>query len=190
MASKAGGGRQFRIVGQGDDGDEPTGSTTEPRPPLTLADLRLMSTAELDRRYRAAETPVGVKDLDGPLAGALLTFSGPLSEGLARAATHRIAGSDRFPWAGKTFQSWAEDRGSGVNRVRLFGERLWFHFETRIEPSVVDGAPCVVLDYAHADNPWVVRQIRDELREVGPGLFLGPATIRGLVVLYFAVHSS
>jgi hypothetical protein len=38
--------------------------------------------------------------------------------------------------------------------------------------------PCIVLDYEQPENPWPVRQIHDELREVAPGLFLGPAMWR------------
>jgi hypothetical protein len=141
------------------------------------------------RRFSDAEAPTAVDGLNGPTNGTLLSLAGPLSEGTARVMINRLATWDRFPWAGKSFQSWAEDRGSGINRVQLLGERLWFHFETRIDRSVVDGRPCIVLDYDHAENPWPVRQVRDELREVAPGLWLGPATVRGHVALYFTLQT-
>ena len=32
-----------------------------------------------------------------------------------------------------------------------------------------------MLDYEQPGNPWFIRQIHDELREVAPGLFVGPA---------------
>ncbi len=38
-------------------------------------------------------------------------------------------------------------------------------------PSWFDGGPCIVLDYSKTS--WVARMIRDEIREIGPGLFLG-----------------
>jgi len=189
MASKAGIEGGFRIVGQGDDEGDPTSDSADPRPSITLDDLRRMSTRDLGRLYRDAEPPTELKGLDGSLTGALLTLTGPLSRGLPRAITNRIASSHRFPWAGKTFQSWAEDRGSGVNRVNLLGERLWCHFETRIEPSVHDREPCIVLDYGHADNPWLIRQVRDEMRQVATGLWFGPGNVGGLLVLYFAVQA-
>jgi hypothetical protein len=38
-------------------------------------------------------------------------------------------------------------------------------------PSWHDGRPCIVLDYSRTS--WVAGTIRDEIREIGPGLFLG-----------------
>ena len=185
MSSKADMKKRFRIVGQAEDG-----APQEPyQPPLSLEALQRMSASAIRDAYERAPLPDSVKALDGPLDGALVTLAGPLSEGAARRLTRRISGSARFPWQGKTFQSWAEDRGSGINRLRLLGERLWCHFETRIDRSSIDGKAAVILDYDHADNPWPVRQVRDELREVAPGLWLGPATFRGVVLLYFAVTS-
>jgi len=47
------------------------------------------------------------------------------------------------------------------------------------------------LDYDNADNPRPVRAIRDELRQVGPGLYLGLAYVmwrkRPRLVLYFGL---
>ncbi len=187
MASGAGFRGRFRVVGQGDE--DVIDDSSRQSPPATLSDLQRMSFAELTRRYRQAERPEGLTDLDGPMAGRLLTLAGPLSRGLARSVTNRVASSDRFPWLGKAFQSWAEDRGSGINRLRLGGERVLFHFETRIDASGVDGEPCVVLDYDHGENPWPIRQIRDELRQVAPDLWFGPGAVRGHIVLFFAVQA-
>ena len=85
-----------------------------------------------------------------------------------------LAGAGAFPWGGKSFAG-DGDRGAGVNRVHLFGRHQLFPFVTRICPSVVDGAPCVVLDYDLPDNPGVIRSIHDEIREIDRGLYLGPA---------------
>ncbi len=148
-----------------------------------------MSATELTRLYRSAERPSTVCELDGQMRGTLLTLAGPLSLGVARSITNRVASWHRFPWTGKTFKSWADERGSGINRVRVLGDRLWFHFETRVEASRIDGAPCVVLDYGGAQNSWPIRQVRDELRQLGPGLWFGPATVRGHVALFFAVQA-
>ena len=38
-------------------------------------------------------------------------------------------------------------------------------------PSWFDQKECIVLDYAHTS--FVARKIRDEIREVAPGVFLG-----------------
>ena len=49
------------------------------------------------------------------------------------------------------------------------------------------------LDYDLADNPWAIRQIHDEVREVSPGLFLGPAMWKTegapAFVLWFALDT-
>ena len=39
-------------------------------------------------------------------------------------------------------------------------------------PSWYDGGPCIVLDYSKTS--WVARIIRDEIREIEPGVFVGP----------------
>ena len=66
-----------------------------------------------------------------------------------------------------------------------------FPFDTSVGPSAIDGAPCIVLDYDKPNNPFFIRAIRDELREVAPGLFLGPAMVRlgasAKLALYFAI---
>ena len=159
-------------------------------PTPTLDDIGAHNARALRAMFERAERPEEVSVLNGALSGRLITFTGPLGDGAAHALTQRLAGSRRFPWQGKTFQSWSPARGSGVNRVHLLKERFWFRFETRIAPSTLDGDPCVRLDYDHADNPWPIRQVADELREIAPGLWLGPATFRGVVLLFFALTSA
>ena len=39
------------------------------------------------------------------------------------------------------------------------------------QDSWYDGAPCIVLDYSKTS--FVARRIRDEIREIAPGVFLG-----------------
>ena len=105
-----------------------------------------------------------------------------------------------FPWRGKSFWSGSRDaRGDGINRV--FGRegsggtpasaRRWFRFETFIGPSRADGGVAFQLDYDNSDNPFFIRAIKDEVRQVAPGLFLGQAYLMLLgkprLVLYFAL---
>ena len=156
-------------------------------PTLTVDALTRMDPDDLLRCYRAAPRPQDAPGLQGALDGHMLGLSGALGRGLTARLVTKIASMKHFPWSGKTFHAGAEGPGGGVNRVNLLGERTWFHFETRIDASVIDGEPCVVLDYDQADNPWPVRQVRDELRAVAPGLWAGPALVRGHVALFFAV---
>jgi len=55
-------------------------------------------------------------------------------------------------------------------------------------PSWYDQAPCIVLDYSR--RSFVARKIRDEIREVSPGLFLGLVFWRRWHVLDFALDFS
>lgn len=158
--------------------------------PTSLDELTRLDLAALEERYRRGSLP-RLADLDGTPRGRMLAVSG-LGRGLLGRAVRRFAASERaFPWAGKSFASEGDEAGRGINRVRLFGRREWYPFTTRIEPSVLDGEPCVLLDYDLPQNPWFIRRIRDELREVGPGLFLGPALLRARgehrLALFFAI---
>jgi len=124
----------------------------------------------------------------------MLTVRG-LDQGATFRAIKAFAAARAFPWAGKSFEATSDDAGSGINRIRLGGGKRWFPFQTRVEPSAIDGAPCILLDYDHAPNPRPIRMIRDELREVAPGLFLGPAMLdRGkgapTLLLFFACDAS
>jgi hypothetical protein len=157
-------------------------------PPIALGDLAGLRDGALRALY-AKGTPPDLKDLDGAPRGRMLAFAGPLGEGRAFEALRRFSESRFFPWAGKSFSSQTAERGRGVNRVRGAGD--WFRFETSFGPSVLDGKPCLILDYDLPSNPWAIRQIHDELREVSSGLFLGPAMWkarpRPKLVLFFAI---
>jgi hypothetical protein len=155
---------------------------------LTVETMALEGVDALGRRYANGTVP-RLPDLDGTPRGRMLTWVGPLGRGPAFGAVRRFAGSSSFPWGGKSFRSGSDTHGRGINRVRVLGDA--FPFETRIGPSVTDGRPCVILDYDLPQNPWLIRQIHDELRQVGKGLYLGPAMWKGrkapTLVLYFAI---
>lgn len=163
-------------------------------PALTLDDLAQMSVDELTTVYQNGTAPSSLTALDGPPHGRMLRTIGPLGKGVVGAAVSRWASSSGFPWGGKTFTATTDAAGTGINRVKLMGDRDWFPFDTSIQPSVTDGEPCVVLDYDKPENPWAIRQVHDELREVSPGLFLGPAMAKTSsgprLVLYFAIDRS
>jgi hypothetical protein len=155
---------------------------------LTVDDLSTKSAAELGALY-AKGTPPQLADLDGSPRGRMLAFAGPLGRGRAFEGLRRFAASRYFPWHGKSFAPKIAHGGSGINRVRVIGNL--FRFETRIGPSEVDGRPCLILDYDLPQNPWFIRKIHDELRQISPRLFLGPAMWKARagakLVLYFAI---
>ncbi len=159
----------------------------------TLDDLAQLDARELRDAYASGTVPPSIAVLDGDLVGRMLAIPrldrGPSLRVLAAFSRLRA-----FPWAGKSFHADNETTGTGVNRVKLVGTRRLFPFATRVGPSVLDDRPAIILDYDQRENPLPIRVIHDEVREVAPGLFLGPACVkRGsrkpLLVLWFAVHA-
>jgi hypothetical protein len=157
---------------------------------LSLADLSRMSVEELGGVYARGTVPASLSALDGDPIGRMLAVRGV--ERLPVAGPLRsFAAAASFPWEGKSFRSESATRGTGINRVKLGGRHRLFPFETRIEPSAIDGKDTIVLDYGSPDNPGFIQAIHDELRQVAPGLFLGPAMWKGQagpsLVLWFAI---
>lgn len=170
-------------------------SSTPTRSALhSLESLAARSLSELDALYRAASVSTSLHAADGALTGRMLAVRGlPAALG---ALLRRFAASRSFVWEGKTFQATTETRGVGHNRVsipRALGRQNLFPFETLFGPSALDGKPTLILDYDLDVNPGYIRHIHDEIREVSPGLFLGPAMWKGeggqALVLWFALDA-
>lgn len=160
---------------------------------LTFDQLARMSVRELGELYRAGAVPYSLEVLDGKLRGRVLSMVGPGGRPPLLDLARTIAAANWFPWAGKTFDAASPVEGTGINRIRLpGGVRTWFPFETKMGRSAIDDEPCILLDYDRDDNPWVVRKIRDELRQVAPKLFLGPAMLitptKPRLLMYFALQ--
>jgi hypothetical protein len=144
----------------------------------SLDDLARLSAREAEALYRRCPRPEKMDLLDGDLTGRMLAVRGTGS-GVALRALAGFARGKGFPWAGKSFASRDASTGTGINRVRLGGRHRLFPFSTHFGPSVIDGAPALVLDYDDPDNPGFIRAIHDEVREVVPGLYFGPACWKG-----------
>jgi len=154
----------------------------------SLDDLARLSSRDLGEIYDAGTVP-SLDALDGDLKGRMLAVR------WIENALGAFARSARFPWGGKSFKALDARRGTGINRVHLAGRHRLFPFETFVGASVLDGRPCVVLDYDLRDNPRAIRAIHDEVREVAPKIFLGPACAKRagkkpLVVLWFALDAN
>lgn len=154
----------------------------------SVDDLLRLEPRELEALYRDAATPA-IADVRGDLVGRMLVspiVSAPVADvlrGLARASF--------FPWRGKTFSPKTRDGGEGWNRV--FTDRnLWFRFTTSIGRSKAGAFDALHLDYDHPENPFFIRAIQDEIREVAPGLWLGQAwlVVKGTphLALWFALQ--
>jgi hypothetical protein len=141
----------------------------------TIDDLAAIGPDELMAMYKGARTP-RLEDLDGKLTGRMLAVP-RLQKPHVRAWLERFSKSRLFPWQGKTFEHETSEHGHGVNRV--LGERVnMFHFQTSVGPSHAGNFDAVHLDYGHDRNPPLVRDVKDEVREVAPGLWLGLAYLK------------
>ena len=146
--------------------------------PLTLESLGLMSEAALEQQFNRGSVPVSLNNLDGVAKGRILRLVGWAGRAPIAPVVRHFTSSRLFPWRGKNLRSRSRGQGSGVNRVHLLGHHKLLPFRTLIEPSMLDGQPCICIDYDRPENPRLVRRFRDELREVSPGLFMGPALVK------------
>jgi hypothetical protein len=124
--------------------------------PCSPEDLQKLSLCQLEELYRNAE--VG-HPLVGRAHGLLLCLT---DERLPRMKV-RMA---NIVWRGKA----AEDDGCFVNRWVAGYNAIGSQY--LIGPSWVDGKPAVVMEYAPGTK--LFWNMHDELREIAPGLYLGP----------------
>jgi hypothetical protein len=124
----------------------------------TTDELLQMSGSQLDELF--GTLPAGPLPT-GRGAGTALLGPGTRGRRLGAAFVRRTA------WQGKDL---APDGRSLRNRIGPFGLRA-VSAQVDAGPSRVDGRPCVVLDYSR--TPWPARWVRDEMREVEPGRYLG-----------------
>lgn len=139
-----------------------------------LDDLLHLDHAALTALYERATLP-RLDAISGDLRGRMLAV--PAVPSLVSALPCAWARTRSFPWRGKSFAPHGSERGQGDNRVALDAIHL-FRFETFAGPSRHDGAPAVQLDYDHPGNPFFIRRIEDEIRELSPGVYLGQAWLR------------
>ena len=141
---------------------------------LDLDALLAMGHRELSDLYAAAEVP-SIEELSGDLRGRMLV--GPWASKPVADAMRRFSRQPYFPWRGKSFSAKSPDKGEGINRV--FRDRTrWFRFETEVGKSRAGDFDAVQLDYDLPENPFFIRAIKDEVRRVRPGLFLGQAWLK------------
>jgi len=123
-----------------------------------IPQLLAMSQAELDGLFTnssSGEIP------NGEAAGTAIVAPGTkFSPEMATFINH-------FAWQGKNF-----DAAKGVlrNRILPFGLNA---IVAKIYKgnSWLDGKECIVLDYS--ETSMVAHWIRDEIRQIGPGMYLG-----------------
>jgi hypothetical protein len=120
--------------------------------------LLTMSQEELDALFTAS--PVG-EIPDGEAEGTAIVAPGTsYSPNIARFISN-------FAWQGKVFDA---EKGLLRNKILPLGLNAIIARVYK-DASWLDGKECIVLDYA--DTSLLAHWVRDEIREVSPGVYLG-----------------
>ena len=123
-----------------------------------VAKLLTLSQTELDAIF--TNSPVG-NIPDGEAEGTAIVAPGTAySSNIAEFVSH-------FAWQGKVFDA---KKGVLKNRILPFGLNAILA-KVYKGPSWLDGKECIVLDYS--DTSVIAQWIRDEIRQIEPGLYLG-----------------
>jgi cytochrome P450 len=150
------------------------GEMTATRAGTSYAELVRMSQAELDALYRDVEVP-GPAPMGDTQGTALVLPGRGVSEILRKVA--------RLLWQGKVFDP---ARGTLLNKISPLAVKT-IRARVYVGDSWFDrGTQATVLDYSKTS--LVARWIRDEIREVGPGLWLGKVYAGRWHVLDFALQ--
>jgi hypothetical protein len=120
--------------------------------------LLTMSQEQLDALF--TESPAGAIP-DGEAEGTAIVAPGTTySPNIAKFISN-------FAWQGKVFDA---EKGLLRNKILPLGLNAIIARVYKAE-SWLDGKECIVLDYA--DTSLLAHWIRDEIREIGPGFYLG-----------------
>jgi hypothetical protein len=134
------------------------------------------SREELDEIYRNAEPGIIP---NGDTRGTAILSGSWLSKAVAVIAR-------RFAWQGKIFDLFSSDRQSGilVNKITPFS-LTFIVAKVYRDKSWLDGKETIVIDYSKTS--FVAKAIRDEIREIEPGVYLGKVWWGKQRVLDFAL---
>ena len=124
----------------------------------TAAQLLAMSQKELDDLF--SSSPAG--DIpNGEAQGTAIIAPGTVLS----AETASLI--NIFGWQGKTFDA---EHGTLTNRILAFGLNA-IVAQVYQGKSWFDNKECIVLDYSKTS--LLAKHIRDEIRQIGPGMYLG-----------------
>jgi hypothetical protein len=125
---------------------------------ITVPDLLKMSQAQLDELFTNSSTG-DIPDGEGK-GTAIIAPGTTYSLDIAEFINH-------FAWQGKIFDS---QKGVLRNEILPFGLRAIIA-KVYKAASWLDGKECIVLDYS--ETSLLAHWIRDEIRSIAPGTYLG-----------------
>ncbi|MBP7146249.1 MAG: hypothetical protein KBD01_01805 [Acidobacteria bacterium] len=136
-----------------------------------------LSQRELDELFsRSAPGPIP----EGTAEGAAIVWPGTFWTRLIARFVHR------FAWQGKVFTPSPDGRDATLqNRIGPVSTQLVVA-RVYLTDSWLDGKPCIVLDYSKTS--LFARKIRDEIREISPGLYLGKVWWGRMRLIDFALQ--
>jgi hypothetical protein len=139
----------------------------------TVPKLLAMTPAELNDIFKNAKAgPIPNGQADGTaIIGAGTHFTPEIAQFI-----------NIFAWQGKIFDA---KKDVLVNRITVFGLHAILARIIR-EPSWVDGKECIVLDYS--ETSLVAHWVRDEIRLIGPGLYLGKVFWDKTPLIFFTLQ--
>jgi hypothetical protein len=123
-----------------------------------IPQLLAMSEAELDKLF--TDSPTGEIPNGEAIGTAIVAPGTKFTLEIATLINH-------FGWQGKNFDA---ARGVLRNRILAFGLNAIVATVYKGN-SWFDGKECIVLDYS--ETSLVAHWIRDEIRQIGPGMYLG-----------------
>ena len=136
-----------------------------------------MSREKLDEVYKACDKAGPIPQ--GEMRGTAILTGSPISKMFAAFAR-------MFAWQGKVFDIFAADNSAGVliNKVTFF--RLSFIVaKVYRENSWMDDRETIVIDYSKTS--FFFAKVRDEIREIEPGVYLGKVWWGKTRILDFAL---
>jgi hypothetical protein len=141
--------------------------------PITVSEISKMTASEVDQLFRNGE--VG-QIPDGNAEGTAILWPGSALEPWMEKVVQGIA------WQGKVVNARSGDLknkilplGMKAIAADVYTGRSWF-----------DGADCIVLDYSK--RSLVAKYVRDEIRRVAPGLYLGLVYLGRARLIYFTLQ--
>mgnify|MGYP000085474766 CR=1 FL=1 len=89
-----------------------------------------------------------------------------------------------FGWQGKVFDIFMDDAGILINKITPFS-LTFIVAKVYRGPSWMDGKETIIIDYSKTS--FFCKKIRDEIREVEPGVYLGKVWFGKTRILDFAL---
>jgi hypothetical protein len=122
------------------------------------------------RRLFREGAPADPEEFGEAPRGRVLGLESGSSVFLAARPLARLLSRQQSLWSGLTF-----DHGGNSGQNVFFGRKM-LRFTARLEPSLVDELPALVLHYDQR-HPWPLSNLRDELRSIAPGVGVGVALV-------------